>query len=342
MASIKQIAMLAGVSRGTVDRVLNNRGSVNPETEKRIKEIAEALQYSPNLAGKTLAVRKKKLKFGYMLFSSTSSNPFFEDVVRGVDSRANELLELGVSVEIRYASIDAPELQAKQIDELIDMGIDGLVIVPINHPLVTDKIKKLTDKGFPVVTANSDIPDCGRLAYVGSNYYKSGETAAGLVNMITGGRANVGIIIGSPEVLCHSERIAGFTDYSKKEYSGIEIIDSAINNDDDFDSFTVTKRMLETHPEIDTLFLAAAGVYGACRAVTDMELARKIKIVSYDSTAVNREFLRNGTITASIAQQPFTQGVKPLDILLDYVGMGIKPEREYYYTKIEIKIKENL
>ena len=51
MATIKQIAEMAGVSRGTVDRVLNNRGSVNANTAARVREIAEKLNYKPNKAG---------------------------------------------------------------------------------------------------------------------------------------------------------------------------------------------------------------------------------------------------------------------------------------------------
>ena len=61
MATIKEIAELAGVSRGTVDRVLNKRGAVNPKTEAKILEIAKALDYKPNRAGIVLAAQKKKL-----------------------------------------------------------------------------------------------------------------------------------------------------------------------------------------------------------------------------------------------------------------------------------------
>ena len=342
MPTIKEIAELSGVSRGTVDRVLNNRGSVHPEKVKKILAIAKALNYSPNLAGKTLAVKKKQLKFGYILFSSTSSNPFFIDVVDGIKSRAAELSEYGISVKIRYAVIDKPALQIKLIDELTQSGIAGLAITPINHPKVIERIKNLTSSGFPVVTANSDIPDCGRIAYVGSDYFKSGETAAGIMNMLCGGKARVGVIIGSPQVLCHSERIAGFIHQAKEKYAGIKIVGTEVNNDDDIESFIVTKRLLEAHPEINSLFLVAAGVSGACRAVEESGLADKLKIVGFDTTTVSCELIKRGVINAVITQEPFLQGAKPLDILLDYVGMGIKLEKEFHYTALGIKIKENL
>jgi len=342
MATMKEIAKKAGVSRGTVDRVLNNRGSVNPDTERNIREIAKAINYSPNFAGKTLAVRKKKLKFGYILFGTVDSNSFFEDVVFGIKSRAAELSDYGVTVEIREASIDDPEQQAKCIDDLIELGINGLAITPINHPIVADKLRKLSEMGVPVVTSNSDIPDCGRLAYVGSNYYKSGETAAGLMNLITGGTANIGIISGSPHVLCHSERVAGFTDCAGRQFPNLRIIDDAVNNDNDDESFNVTKNMLESHSEIDALFLTAAGVNGACRAVCELGLDGKLSIVSYDATESTCRLIRDGVISVTIAQQPITQGAMPLDILLDYLCMGTLPEKELNYTEIEIKIKESL
>lgn len=342
MPTIKEIAELAGVSRGTVDRVINNRGCVNPIKEKKVLEIIKALNYTPNLAGKTLAVKKKQLKFGYILFGSTSSNPFFLDVVEGIESRATELSEYGVSVEIRYAVIDDPGLQVKLINELIEGGISGLVITPINHPLVVEKVKQLTADGFPVVTTNTDIPNSGRLAYVGSDYFKGGETAAGIIHMICAGKAKVGIVMGSPLVLCHSERIAGFKRRIEEEYTGITIVDTEINNDDDIQSFIVTKRLLETRPEIDTLFLAAAGVAGACRAVKELGLERKVKVISYDTTTASRELIQSGAIAVAITQEPFIQGSRPLDILLNYVGMGISPEQEYFYTALGITIKENL
>ena len=78
LLTMKDIAQLAGVSRGTVDRVLNNRGAVSPETAERIRSIMRAVNYTPNLAGKTLAIKKKQLRFGFILFDITK-NPFFLD-----------------------------------------------------------------------------------------------------------------------------------------------------------------------------------------------------------------------------------------------------------------------
>ena len=88
MARIKDIAELAGVSRGTVDRVLNNRSGVSPQTAEKIKEIAKALDYRPNKAGLALAAQKKKNKIGIVMFST--NNPSFDQVTEGAQSTPRE------------------------------------------------------------------------------------------------------------------------------------------------------------------------------------------------------------------------------------------------------------
>ena len=342
MVTMKEIAKLAGVSRGTVDRVVNNRGSVNPDTERVVREVLKSVNYSPNAAGKNLAVRKKKLKFGFVLFGDLSADDFFSDVVFGIKRRADELADLGVTVEIRGTYLQIPEQQVELIDELVELGINGLAIAPINHPIVADRLRMLSMSGIPVVTSNSDIPDCGRLAYVGSNFYKCGETAAGLMNLITNGAAKVGIISGSPDILCNSERVAGFSEYAGRHFPGLDIVSTGVNSDGNNNSYTGTLEMLTTKPQIETLFISSAGVSGVCRAVRELSLDGKISIVCFDATDAICRLVKDGTVTATIAQEPVKQGAMPLDILFDYLCMGTIPENEFNFTEIEIKIKENL
>ena len=207
MATIKQIAELAGVSRGTVDRVLNNRGSVNANTAARVREIAEKLNYKPNKAGLMLAAQKKNLKIGVILFPD--SNPFFSEVLEGVNAKAKELSAYNFTVLIRQVPFDETE-QFNTMEALLAEGINGLVIAPFNSLYIAAEIDRLTEMNIPVITVNTDILS-RRIAYVGSNYRLSGQTAAGLVSLMTFGEIHIGIVTGSSHVLCHSDRIEGFT-----------------------------------------------------------------------------------------------------------------------------------
>lgn len=338
MATIKEIASLAGVSRGTVDRVLNHRGAVSPQTEQKILEIVQALDYKPNKAGIVLAAQKKNLKLGVVLLGL--STPFYDDVLIGVQSKATELEGYNCSVLIRQTEYDLNQ-QLDAIEELLVEGINGLAISPYNDALIRDKINELYAQGIPVVTLNTDIENSRRIAYVGSNFYRSGETAAGLMHLMTKGTIYVGIVSGSQNILCHTERIAGFRSVIQS-YHNIHIVDTVTNNDDEVESYELTTGLLTTHPEINALYFSAGGVYGGCRAVLSAGRDKDMTIITNDMVDTTRDYMEKGLIAATICQQPFLQGYNPLSILFTYLTTGELPHTEHNYVDVEIRIKENL
>lgn len=338
MATIKEIAALAGVSRGTVDRVLNNRGAVNPITAEKIREIAKAIDYRPNRAGLVLAAQKKRLKLGVILFSP--ENPFFIDVLAGVNEKAQELSGYNCSVLIKQIPFGVEE-QLTAIDELLAQEVNGIALVPYNDARVRCRINELFEQGIPVVTLNTDIEGSKRIAYVGSNYTKSGATAAGLLRLIAHGQVNVGIITGSSNILCHTERITGFTQTLQPHAHRIHIVDIAETHDDEIESYEKTTRLLQAHPEINALFFAAGGVYGGCRSIAALGLA-PMPIVAYDKVPTTRDLVLSGVISAVICQQPKLQGSKPLSLLFTYLTTGELPEKEHNYVAVDIRIRENI
>ncbi len=339
MATIKEIAELAGVSRGTVDRVLNKRGAVNPKTEAKILEIARALDYKPNRAGIVLAAQKKKFKFGIVMFGI--GNPFFDDVIAGFKEKEEELSGYNCTILFRRISAFGVEDQLEAIDSLLAEEISGLAISPQNDPSIAAKINELYDMGIPTVTFNTDIAGSKRIAYVGSNYYQCGQTAAGLIRLMTGGTVNIGVISGYSQLLCHTERIAGFKS-SIAQSPNMKIVDFFENSDDDFISYEKTMKMLQEHPEINALFFAAGGTYGGCKAVIACNRQNDLKIVTFDKIETTVQMMKKDVISATICQQPRIQGLMPLEILFDYLTTGEPPKKEYNYTTAEIRIKENI
>lgn len=339
MATIKEIAELAGVSRGTVDRVLNKRGAVNPKTEAKILEIAKALDYKPNRAGIVLAAQKKKFKLGVVMFGI--GNPFFNDVISGIREKEEELLSYNCTIVIKRISAFGIKDQIDAINELLSEEINGLAISPQNDPSIAAKINELYDLGIPTVTFNTDIAGSKRIAYVGSNYYRCGQTAAGLMHLMTSGEVYVGIVSGNSNVLCHTERISGFRS-SLKEYANIHEVAFFENDDDDFVSYDKTTQMLKEHPEMNAIFFAASGAYGGCKAVLAANRQDNMKIIAFDKIEKTVEMIQNGVIAASICQKPRIQGSLPLQLLFEYLTTGETPKKEFHYMEAEIRIKENI
>lgn len=276
MATIKEIAALAGVSRGTVDRVLNDRGAVNPETAEKIRKIAKELDYKPNRAGLVLAAQKKRLKLGVILFST--GNPFFQDVLAGIDEKAEELANYNCTVITKQISFGV-EAQLQTIDELLAEEVNGIAMTPYNDDRIRNRINALYEQGIPVVTLNTDIENSRRLAYVGSNYTRSGATAAGLLQLMTSGTVNIGIVTGSSKILCHTERIAGFLKTLAPYRNRIHVVDTVEIHDDEVESYEKTTALLSEHSEINALFFAAGGVYGGCRSVEALERKGSVRIL---------------------------------------------------------------
>lgn len=339
MATIKEIAALSGVSRGTVDRVLNNRGSVNPDTARKINEVAKALGYKPNKAGLVLAAQKKKLKLGVILFST--SNPFFADVLKGIEEKAEDLASYNCTVVVKQIPISVDE-QLNAIDELVAEEVSGIALAPNNDDRVRIRINELYEQGIPVVTLNTDIENSKRIAYVGSHYRKSGATAAGLLKLMTDHDVQIGIITGSSDILCHTERIAGFMDTLKPYEEQMHIVSVIETHDDEIESYEQTLQLLREHPEINALFFAAGGVYGGCRAISALGLGGKLRVIAFDKADTTEQFLQDGVLSAVICQQPRIQGKKPLDLLFTYLTSGELPKNEYNYTAVDIRILENI
>lgn len=338
MATIKEIAELAGVSRGTVDRVLNHRGFVKADTERKVLEIAELLHYQPNKAGMALAAQKKKYIIGVLLFGE--ENPFFDEVIDGLNAKSEELSIYGCTIFIKRTPFDSTA-QLAAMEGLQADGIHGLILSPYNAEEIRLKIDALWEAGIPCVTVNTDIPDSKRIAYVGSDYYKCGRIAANLLSLMTPDGARTGIITGSHNVLCHEERIRGFSDYIRERHVPVEILEIAENEDDDYKSYEAVYALLGKHPDIDALYFTAAGVYGGCRAIQNSSLQKKPVVITFDAVPSTKKMLTDGIVTATICQHPKEQGARSLALLVDYLLTDKLPEQPLVHMNLEIKIKES-
>lgn len=337
--TIKEIAEISGFSRGTVDRVINNRGKVNSETEKKIRTILEQVGYTPNIAGKALAVRKKNLTIGVLLTSE--GNEFFDDVMKGIEDAEKEIKQYGINVIVRTMKGYDAKVQYKLMEEM-EKYINFLILNPINNPLIVEKINQLDKDGIKVITLNTDVENSNRICHVGNDYKKSGMVACGMMGLITGGKAKVGIISGSNKILGHNQRIEGFIKVAREKYPNIEICATIETNDDDIQGFEETKKLLMSNKNITALYIVAAGAYGVCRSVISMGLETKITIISFDNTPSILEMMDRGLIKATICQEPYTQGYKAVNLAFRYLVSGEEFEQEKYIVKNEIKIYENL
>ena len=338
--TIRDIAQAAGVSRGTVDRVLNNRGGVKPELERKIRRLIRELDYKPNRAGKVLAALKKPMKIG--CFLPGVGNPFFDGIIRGFRQAEQELSDFGISLEITLVKGFDPETHVCALKELAAKNISALCAATVDVPEVRETVNGIIAAGIPVASVNSDLGGTGRLFYVGCNYPESGRTAAGIFNLMRRGPAKLLVVTGSLNMQGHSQRIRAFTEELTALEADFSIARVIETGDDAEVAYRKTAEALKAVPDINGVYITSGGTEGSCRAVCEAGLAGKIPVVCFDDIPATRRFLRENVVTATICQEPFQQGYRSVKMLFEYLMNGRAPEETLNFTDTVIKIKENL
>ncbi|MEG2526645.1 MAG: LacI family DNA-binding transcriptional regulator [Oscillospiraceae bacterium] len=330
--TIKEIAALAGTSRGTVDRVLNDRGNVNSELASTIQNIAKQNNYQPNQLARALTKSRNQMKIGVVI--NALGNDFFDDVLLGIRERAQKFKSYGMKIYIKEIKGYDVQEQLDAIDEALEQNIDALAITPLDVPEIRKKLETLC---IPIVTFNTDI-QMNKLAFVGCDYYNSGSLSGDIAKLVLGaGGGNIGIVIGSQNIRGHRLRISGFTD-SVSENPNIHVVASVENVDDDERSYAVTGQLIsEHHP--DLIYFGAAGIKGGISAVLDS--GKSIHIITVDETAATRDYLEKGVIAATVTQQPYVQGVMTIKILYDFLANKVSPRDPYNYTENQVKLKSS-
>lgn len=335
----QQIAELAGVSRGTVDRALHNRGRVSPEVAARVLKIAEELGYQPNSIGQALVRAKRGFRLGAILQSAET--PTMQDVAAGARRAAAELRISGVEVELREVHGRDTLQVLRQIDELTALGANGLAIAAGSAPELVQRIDGLCAQGIPVVTFNTDAPDSRRLCFVGMDNYRAGQTAAGLIRQMLPGGGVVLPIAGHVNHSAHISRIRGFLD-TLNGAEDIRILPFQPCFDRDDYAHEVTQHALREYPFLDCVYIASNGQRGVCRAIEDEHRKGRVRVVAYDLNELNRQLLQSGDLSFVLDQMAWEQGGRPLHILYDYLLRGKIPETELQYTGILIRTKYNI
>lgn len=346
MANIKDIAKEAGVSIGTVDRVIHNRGRVSDETRARIEAVLETLNYKPNLVAQGLAVKKKNLHLCFMVMDS-ARNPFFYDIRTAAEKETAKLKEYGVHVTICILHLDEKnQIRISTEMKYALLQSDGIAAMGHRSPEVQEVLKEASEKGIPIVFYNCRLKNIDYLAFVGCDYVASGKLAAGLVALAGGREARVGIFseeaVGDEKIESYQERVQGFEQEIAERYPDIQITGMEKIEFDHEKNLQMVKQSLNRNPEINVAYIVNPADYQVCEAIRKADPTQRISIITNDLVGRQIEMVRDGVISATICQEPAKQGAKPLQILFQYLAYGKKPAKKSYYTKLTIHIAQNI
>lgn len=341
-ATIELIAKYAGVSRGTVDRVLHNRGRVNQDVAARVWKIADELQYVPrNRKGrKDVSSVNDAMKLGVVTQLGKAS--FMLEIKRGIESARKKLEYMGIELLSREGVDVDEEEQLRFIDELAKEGIKGLAIMPVESAAVRAKLDYLAeDLGIPVVTFNSDIGGSERSCFVGLDNRKSGRVAAGLMGMLTRGSGKILIVTGYFSNNVNNMRVDGFLEEAHTAFPGLQTVGVQGSFDNDAEVERIIVSTMETYPDLTGILIVSGGQNGIGSAFESLSLVERPFVIAYDLTPKTVALLDKGYIDFLIDQNGYMQGNRALTILANMLRYGRMPDEEFVYMDISIKTKYN-
>ncbi|CCV64211.1 Transcriptional regulator, LacI family [Alteracholeplasma palmae J233] len=328
--TMKDIAKLAGVSQGTVDRVFNNRSGVNKETKELVLKIAKENNYQFNMYARALVNTNKNYKIGVVI--NSIGNDFFVNIIKGMKDSIKTYEQNGLSLNIIELKGYDVEEQIKAIEKIEYNKCDALVITPIDDPKIKEQ---LTELNIPIVTINNDL-DVEKLAFVGCDYWNNGELAADTALFLKNIQSIL-IVTGSNKMSGHRLRVEGFISRINENFNekSINIIEG---QDDDIETYKKVRDLLSTK-SIDLIYFAAGGIIGGLRAVKESN--KEIKIITVDETPYVVSEIKKNNIIATISQQPYLQGKKAIELAVQHCLFKSIPEDKNIFLTSNIKLSSS-
>ena len=338
--TLQQIADISGVSIGTVDRALHNRGRIKKEVAERILEVAHNLGYIPSNSRRNPDA--PELSIGVITF--LANRDFAEKIKHGILQAKEELRHWKINVTLVNVNSFDEEDQLKAIDTLLSENISGLVIMPIDSDLIRSRLNQLTEEnGIPVVTLNADIVGTKRLCYVGIDNRQGGQIAAEFMAKLTRGRGNILIITGYLSNFTNSSRVDGFMEVLKSDYPAMNISGVHCCFDDSEELQSIIIQCLGTSNDISGIFVVSAGQDGIEKAFHQLQIKERPFVIVYDNTSITQQALLNNSVDFIIDQNCFNQGYQAVYAMANYLtGQTDFYHKDHAFTDINIKTRFNI
>lgn len=337
---IKDIALKAGVSIGTVDRVLHKRGEVSDDTKKKIQQIIDELDYRPNLLASSLA-SKKSIVFATLMPKAISQDTYWSKPQLGVEKAMDQLKAYGVKIEQFYFEMDDSSSFSAEAEKLLKVAPDAVMLAPWAKREAIHFTRKLDEKKIPYIFIDSTLQETHPIGFVAQSSYDSGFLAAKLTDWGVKEKSLILLIHVARELdnANHlQQREQGFMRYFEENQNNHRVVKMEVSGSRE--EIVVHLGELGIDPcEVNAIFVTNSKVHLA--AACFKELCATPKIIGYDLIPKNIALLKEGKIDFLICQKPEIQGFQAIQLLFDFLVKKEKIKKENF-TSIDLITKENL
>ena len=338
---IKDIAEQAGVSVGTVDRVLHGRPNVSAKSRAKVEEVLKRIDYQPNVYASALA-SNKRYKF-LCLLPQHKPGEYWSEVEQGISKAQAFYNDFNTNFELFYYDPFNPESFTKSSLEMLKLEADGYIINPSTLAVTSALTDALTEREIPYVFIDSNIPELHPLAFCAQHATQSGYFAARVLHMCAPDselgifRQAVDGIVGSNQ---QRDREAGFLRYIHKHHPKTIIHKLELPNKNFGRQFELMDKFFKEHPNMHAGICFNSKVFGVGEYLEKRGI-KNFHLMGWDHLDRNNECLRAGYVEFLIAQHPWKQGYDCAKILIDYLILK-KPSPRQNFVPIELITAENI
>jgi len=340
--TIKDIARMADVSIGTVDRVIHSRGEVAEKTKIKVQRILQETNYSPNVVAQALK-STKRFNLVSLLPEPVGDNPFWLRHPVGMVRAIGELEAFPVNLSQVTFDMQSEDDFQKKTATVLSMKPDGVLLAPIFKSESITFCSALSELKIPFVFIDGLIEDTDFLAYIGEDIFQSGRVAGQLIDLVTPINSDILIITIAKNIqnVHHLiQRTNGFLNYFKN--SGRNKGKIITINITDPSSKIVNGALLKAFNEnsgIGSVFFTGSRSYLVAAFLKDQGM-NSVNLVGYDLIDANVKFLKSGTTRFLIGQRPEEQTYKGIKKLFEYLSLRKLPDK-IEYLPIDIVTSEN-
>jgi ribose transport system substrate-binding protein len=218
----------------------------------------------------------------------------------------------GPSSETDYAR------QVQIVDSMIARQVDGLVVAAQDRTTLNASLDRAAAAHIPVTVFDSGVDSTNYMTYIATNNYQGGQMAARKLAALLNGTGKVAMLMNAPGSKSTLDREAGFEDVLRKEFPGIQIVARQFSMSDRAKGMAVAENFLTAQPDLNGIFASSEpSSVGAALALKSRGLAGKVKLVAFDASDDLVQDLKEGSIDALVAQDPFRMGFEAVKTLVD-------------------------
>ena len=333
---------MAHVSMGTVDRVIHNRGEVSPDTREKILTLLHELDYKPDIAARSLAL-KREIRLAVVMPRFSIDHSFWKLPQAGIQRALGELSRYQIEIESYYFDQFDRHGFVERMKGFPFSQVEGVLFAPVFLEESIDFITNCELEQTPVILFNSMIEAPSVKCFVGQDAFQSGLVAARLIDygLVSGGDLAIVNMSARKDHYAHIiDREKGFRSYFSKRperLSHLHTVD--LNGADDL---KLAFKMDEAFGAYDLagIYVTNSRVHKVARYLEEKHLDN-IHLVGYDLLPENIEYLERDRINFLLSQKPGEQAYLGLTSLFNLVFFNREPEKKHWLP-IDILTSENL